>query len=467
MKIKNRVFPYFLIAALVLVPAAGFAEDAVLIDPDTAVALALRSNLGIESEQLGLEVKRLAKDTVHNYFYPTVRAEVALSRANEGPATVNTLIPFEQDTASGYFDKVLPYSYTPKHTFGLGASISASLPLSISMIHGIRLVKQEYEAGLISLETARKKLTLDVKKTFYNLLVLEERIKLVEQNLAAAVTRYNQAEANYKSGLVDEYTLLSAQVAVESLKPVIEEARNGYRTVLLSFKMLMGLDFDREIRLSGSIEPETLKFDPKELSSRFLADRLDIQGLILAGKTKENFEKLQKSNLYPTLSLMYSLDPTFQGDPFGDSWFGGDWKQRTGMLRIAVGVGLDPLLPDSKVRNEIRNAEIDREKVKVQLAQALQAAELEVRRIVMGLEKSEKTIKVLELNVRLAEKANSMGQEAYRAGLKDYSQIETTEVNLQQAKLDLLFERYNYLMGLLDLEHALNTNLEKIQGKGK
>jgi outer membrane protein TolC len=463
--IGHRVLPYLFLALAAFTPPAVFAEDPVHIDPETAVALALRSNLGIESEQLGLEVKRLAKDTVHNYFYPTLRAEIGLSRLNEGPATVSTLIPDPTSALpGGVFDRVLPYSITPKHNFSLGASITASLPLSLSMIHGIRLVKQEYESGLISLETARRKLALDVKKTFYNLLVLEERIKLVEQNLAAAETRYKQAEANFKSGLVDEYTLLSAQVAVESIKPVIEEARNGYSTVLLSFKMLLGLDFDQKIRLSGSIDPATLKFDPKELSSRYLANRMDIQGLVLAGKITENVVKLRQSYLYPTLSLMYSMDPAFQGDPFGDSWIGGDWKQRSGMLRIAVGMGLDSFLPDSKTKNDIRIAEIDREKVRVQLAGVLQAAEFEVRRLVMALEKSENTMKVLELNVRLAEKANRMGQEAYRAGLKDYSQIETTEVNLQQAKLDLLFEKYNYLTGLLDLEHALNTSLDKIQG---
>ncbi len=441
----------FLFAAVPNLPG----QDAVAIDAESAVALALRSNLGIEAEGLSLDLKRLAKDTVHNVFYPQIAAGVALSRTNEAPSPVPVPLPGPPPT--------LGFT-TPPHTFGLGTSLSATLPLSLSMIHEIRRVRQDYEAGLLALETARGKLALAVRKSFYNLLVLEERIKLVQQNLAAATTRYNQALANFRSGLVDEYTLLAAQVAMETIRPAIEEARSGYRTALLAFKMDLGLEYDREVRLSGKVEPETYTFDAKSLAARFLQRNPDVRSLVLAGQAAENRIKLQNSYLYPALTLMYSLDPTFSGDPFADSWLDGDWSQRSGMLRIGVSVGLDVFLPDSKARNEIRKAEIDRETVRVRLAQALRGTELEIRRIVMNLEKSEKKIGALELNVRLADKANRMGQEAYNAGLKEYSQIETTELALQEARLNLLREKYNYLAGLLELEYTLNTTLETLHG---
>ncbi|GAB4371524.1 MAG: TolC family protein [Spirochaetales bacterium] len=447
-------------------------REPLTIDVETAVALALRANLGIEAEQLSLEVKRNTKDTMYNVFYPKISASVRLSRLNEGPSSVSTVIPDptggSTSTSLGTaYERVIPYTYTPPHRFSLGTNISASLTLSYSMLHGIRLTEMDYEAGRINLEKARRKVELDVKKTFYNLLVIEESIHLAEQNYQAAVTRFKQAEANYQNGLVDQYTMLSAQVAMESLKPVIAEIRNGYETLLLSFKMLLGIDLDTPVRLSGSIEPVIRSFDAKELASRFLSNRLDIQSLVLAQKITEESWKLEKSNLFPVLTLMYSMDPTFQGDPFGDLWFDKSWKQQSGMFSLSVSVSLDNLIPHSAQQNRIYNASIEKEKIRVQLAQALQGAELEIRRIVLGLEKSAKQIEVLKLNVELAEKANQMGQEAYRAGLKDYSQIETTEVNLQEARVNLLKEKFNYLSGLLDLENALNTSLETIRGLGK
>ncbi|MBP7494427.1 MAG: TolC family protein, partial [Spirochaetales bacterium] len=174
--------------------------------------------------------------------------------------------------------------------------------------------------------------------------------------------------------------------------------------------------------------------------------------------------KLERSNLLPVLSFLYTVDPTFSGDPFKDSWFDKDWNQRSGMFGITVSISLDNFIPGSSQQNKIYNAQMEQEKVGVQLAQALQAADLEIRKTVMGLEKSARSIEALKLNVELAEQANQMGQEAYRAGLKDYSQIETTEVNLQEAKVNLLKEKYNYLAGLLDLEYALNTSIETLKG---
>ncbi|MFQ3620701.1 MAG: TolC family protein [Spirochaetales bacterium] len=467
------VFPAFL-SFLFALPLEAQSEkqdpqSEVVIDVDTALALALRANLGIESEKLNLDIKRNAKDTMYNVFYPKINASVRLSRLNQGPSSVSTLIPDPTSPAGTFnglpvYDRVIPVTITPPHRFSLGTSISASIAFSYSLIHGMRLTEMDYEAGRINLEKARKKVEIDVKKTFYNLLVIDESIRLAEQNYQATLTRYNQAKANYESGLIDQYSLLAAEVAKESLRPVIVEIQNAYQTLLLSFKLLLGIDLDTPIKLSGSIDPIIEQFDIRELTSRFLTNRLDIQSLLLARRITDEVWKLEKSALLPVLTLMYSLDPTFQGDPFGDFWWDKSWKQQSGMFSLTLSLSLDNLIPQSAQKNRIYNADIERQKIEVQLSQVLQAAELEIRRIVLGLEKSAKSIEVLKLNVGLAEKANRMGQEAYRAGLKDYSQIEATEVSLQEARLNLLKEKYNYLSGLLELENALNTSLESIRG---
>jgi len=450
-------------ALLAFLAAPTFGEEELVLDLDTAVNLALRSNLGIEIETLGLEVKRNAKDTAYNIYYPQVTAGASFSRPNVAPSAT-TLVPDMTSIGPGpTFDRVRPYSPDLPRNY-LSAKLQAQLNLSLVQIQSIRLTVQDWEAGLLNLESAKKRLALDVKKSFFNILVLEENIRLTEQNIQAAVTRYETARGNYRNGLVDEYAMLSAQVAVESLKPVLEEIRNGYKTALLSFKMTIGLDFDKSIKLKGSIEPEISRFDAKELAGRFMDGRLDVRSLVLAGKIAETQEKQSRASLYPTLSLIFSMDPTLQGDPLKDSWTK-DWEQQSGAFVLGLNLSLDNFIPGSAAENRIRNAAIAREQNRVRLAQALQAAELEIRRIVMALEKSRNSMEVLKLNIELADKANRMGQEAYKAGLKEYSQIETTEVNLQEAKFNLLKEKLNYLTGLLDLENALNATIDTIKGR--
>ena len=71
--------------ALAAFAAAAFGEEELLIDTDTAVNLALRSNLGLEADTLGLEVKRNAKDSAYNTYYPQLTASANFSRPNKAP----------------------------------------------------------------------------------------------------------------------------------------------------------------------------------------------------------------------------------------------------------------------------------------------------------------------------------------------------------------------------------------------
>ena len=85
--------PLALIGLLCGAIAPLAAQSPAVIDPESAVALALRSNLGIETEELSLELKRITKDTVYNVLYPQIRAEASLSRMNPGPETLRGLLP--------------------------------------------------------------------------------------------------------------------------------------------------------------------------------------------------------------------------------------------------------------------------------------------------------------------------------------------------------------------------------------
>jgi hypothetical protein len=42
--------------------------------------------------------------------------------------------------------------------------------------------------------------------------------------------------------------------------------------------------------------------------------------------------------------------------------------------------------------------------------------------------------------------------------------VEDAYATLQEAKINMLEERYNYLIGLFDLEYALNTSADQLTG---
>ena len=88
---------------------------------------------------------------------------------------------------------------------------------------------------------------------------------------------------------------------------------------------------------------------------------------------------------------------------------------------------------------------------------------MEIKTLVMQLNKSMEQLETLILNIDLAHEAYRLSQEAYDAGSKELLEVKDAERDLNTAKLEVLKEKYNYITGLLDLEYALNATLEQIK----
>lgn len=81
----------------------------------------------------------------------------------------------------------------------------------------------------------------------------------------------------------------------------------------------------------------------------------------------------------------------------------------------------------------------------------------EIETIVLTLDKSLRILEVLEKNVALAQKTYDLTEQEYNAGIVELLEVEEVNDDLQEAKLNIIEESYNYLSGLFDLEYALNT----------
>ncbi len=428
-------------AALFAVAAAVVRAERVTVD--RAVELATANNLGLAAERVGVETKKLVRDTAWNAFVPVVSVGTSLSRPNEDP----------NDAAPGLD---LPRWY-------LGLSLSATLPLNTALRNGIQATVIDYQSGRLSLETAEKQLARDVRKSFYNLLLMQQNIEIMQQSIAAADRRYAQARANYQAGLVPEYAVLSAQVALENLKPAIEALRNGYEAALGGLRLTLGLDRKTPLELDGSIEIAPSVVDADRLIDTRLPQRLDIRSLDLAISALRNAREASvNQKLAPTLTFVLTMDPTYQNDPWASGWLSdldANWSQRTGAFVISLTMPVDGLLPSSRTRVDIAKIDSQIRQTELRRAQAVRGAEVEIETLVRSLDKARTSITTLELNVGLADRAYRLAEEAYNAGGRELLEVQNAELELNKARLEVLKARYDYITGLLDLEYAANETL--------
>ncbi|MCF7953734.1 MAG: TolC family protein [Spirochaetales bacterium] len=415
--------------------------DKIAVDVDEAVGLALKYNLSLKSEQLELVKKRRAMSTVWNNFIPTVQVSSSLIRGNVAPAGA-------------------PPNMSP---WNAAAGINFDLMLNLALFDGITSTKLDYASGLISYEQAKQKLERDVRKSFYNLVLMQENRELFLQQISAAEDRYEQAEINYDNGLVPELSVLSARVAWENLKPALEAMDLGYQQAIAGFKMTLGLAQSTELEIDGSIEADPVELEAEPLIDEYLAGRLDLKSMLYGIKSIETAKtSTMKRAFTPNLMLSWNADPGLR-DPFDTNWFDLDnWNQQSGMFRLTVAMNLEGLLPNSKMRVSLAELEEQKQSLQLGLMQAIEGAEMEISSLVRSLNKSRSSMESLRLNVDMAERAYLLSEEAYNAGSRELLEVQNAEIELNKAQYELLKEKYNYVTGLLDLEYALNTSLEQI-----
>jgi outer membrane protein TolC len=445
-KPRTGRLPPFLVLFL-LCGAAAFGQDPVRLTPDDAVDLAIKNNLSLESARANLDIKKRKSDLVWNEFLPTVGVQGTLMRDNW--ATTNqgvnlfTLQPYSMELPQWHVNGVF----------------SASYNFSFALVKGIETIKLDYQAGLMGLEKARLQMERDVRKTYNQILLLQKNAELLRESFANAERRAATAEANYHAGLAPRLTWLQAQVSAENMKPTINETENGLKSLLANFAMTLGLPYDTRFELIPIEERDFyIPLDVAELISKAASGKPDILELQSQIRYLTSARKAQAIRLHtPYLNLSWSLSSTFTQDPFKESWFTADNWNKGGNFSITLGMSLNSLFPFTKEGQGLKDMDANAQSMNIGLAQAIRGTELEVYTKVNSLEKTRTTAEAQRLTVEMAEQSYRLTEEAYRAGLQDFLEVQNAEFSLSQAKLQLLTQQFNYLSDLIDLEYAVGV----------
>ncbi|MFP3089621.1 TolC family protein [Treponema sp. TIM-1] len=454
-KHKKPFAPPALVCFFLIFPGLAFGQDQPppgvrVISPDEAVELAVKNNLGLESVRIGTGTQKRASDLSWNQFIPSITLGGSVSRDNKASTTT---IP------------ALPPIVVENPRWHIAGSVQASLNLNAAMFERLRTLRLNYEGGLIGYEKARAQLERDVRKAYYQILLIQENIALLRQSYAAAERQVTMAQANYRAGLVPELTVLQARVSMENLKPTIDQAEHGLNLNMVSLANYLGLPLDTRFELIP-VENDTvfIPLDTAKLISKAASGKPDILELKHQLLTLESSRRAQILSLTPSLTLSWNSNQIFIQDPWKDDWGNKDFWQQSGSLTLSLGVQLHSLIPFSTNFQAIKDLDDSIKSAHIGLAQAIRGTELEIYSTVMSLEQARSTVEALTLTVDLAERTYRLTEEAYQAGLREVLEVQNAELELRRARIGVLEQNFNYLQGLIDLEYAMGVPFGTLSG---
>lgn len=431
-------------------------NEKLILTVEDAVSYALKNNQSLKSAAIDLEIKKRANSYSWNTFLPSAGVSGTAARTNDYGGTaaamsqlVSSLNPNTEPQTD--FD-------SEEDRWAVVGKVGVSWAFNMAMVSQIQIAKKQYEAGLISYDTSCTKMEMNIRKLFYGLLIQQENLKINKEGLANAKARYEQAEINYRNGLTPELQVLNSQVTYENKKPSVLKAENQLNQSFDTFAFLLGLPFGTKIELQGDINPKTISVDADSLVKDYVASSNEILSMkktIEIAKLGLNAKKL--SIYTPSLAVNYSYSPLLMN---AGEWYSGDDIYDSGSLSLTIAFS-DALswLPWSSAYQGIKDLKQQIAQAELGYEQLVNNAEVEIHKLVDNLEVAKVNIKSMEANVALAQKAYSSTLKAFNNGTQEWLSVRESDASLQQARLGLMNEKFNYISAILDLEEKLNKKL--------
>jgi outer membrane protein TolC len=328
--------------------------------------------------------------------------------------------------------------------------------LSPAIFANINQTRQEYEAGRLNYAAARQELEFQVRRLYYQILLLKANAELAELNIESARSRHEQTIALQRVGRASNLDELSAQLDLQTQASNAQNALAAYDNALDSLKYFLMIPMDETIHLLGDIQNFIREnYNP---ATGVSSESMQMSVLRQSINVIEAQRRAAQLRSYaPSLNLSWNAAPLYMNqypDPLGDPVR--EWRDSNSQFSVSFSFRLDNYLPWSSAREQIDSLNDTVVKQQSQLAETAINHQNTVQKLLRDITRSEETIENLRLNVTLAEETLRMYTESYMSGALDLQTLYSTRDNLRTAQNRLLSEQLTLLSTILDLEKELN-----------
>jgi outer membrane protein len=206
-----------------------------------------------------------------------------------------------------------PIKYT--NTFGLQMS---QLLYSGTFLVGLQAVKTFKELSQRSLTRSKIETNINVTKAYYQALVSNEQVKLLDANIAQLKQTLDQTTQQNKQGFVEKIDVDRLAVQYNNL---VTTHDNVQRSLILGYQMLkfqMGMPVDQDLTLTDKLSDVNIEGQTAQnaVDTSFYHNRIEYK-LLETNITLNQLEvKSKKANFQPTVAFTAGFANVFQENHF-------------------------------------------------------------------------------------------------------------------------------------------------------
>jgi len=291
----------------------------------------------------------------------------------------------------------------------------------------------------------------NVSKAFYDVLATEQQIKVANENIVRLEKSLKDARAQYDAGVVDKTDYKRATIALNNSKvskKINEEAKKaklGYLKSLMNYPEAGSLNIVYDsLQLENEIVLDTLQ-------TLDYSKRIEYQALQTLLRLQQANVKYNKWSYLPSLSADGAYNSTFLNNEFS-KLYNQAYPNSYAGLTLAF-----PVFQGGKRKYDTRQAELQLKRMDLELVSIKNSMNTEYSAALANYKASLANYFALKENVWLAQEVYDVIELQYRAGVKTYLEVITSETDLRTAKINYFNSLYEVLSNKIDVQKSLGN----------
>jgi outer membrane protein TolC len=332
--------------------------------------------------------------------------------------------------------------------------------------HSLRRSHKACSIAKKELLSIKKDVKFDVIKSYFDVILAREMVKLRESSLAVLRRNLKDVERLYQTGSVPRFELLQARVRVKSTEPKLLEARNELRKALDMFNFHLGEDENRyTTRKYEEVLDRVREPAGREVRERLIDTAIRNRPEVLQLQLREEELNqarwgLRSSYIWPTFTVSGSYGMTYRDGTYGMNTVK-EWDDNW-QVRVAATYRWGTLIPIHRERNEERKQKLRMGETRERIDQIKRRTSILVRSSYGDLASSYETIQSQKQNVQTAEEGLRIARESYRNGVIKNADLLDAELSLREARSGFIQALYRYYVNRAKLERHTGTDIDNL-----
>ncbi len=391
-----------------------------------------------------IQIALLKQPSILAAFYT-----VEVNRSRIGEAQSNY---YPQIGASGGYTRIKPIFETVSGGFINSPSAfdqyTSSLTLSQNIYDfgktssQVKIQKFNFDSAGSDLETSKEQIVLNVRQTYYSVIQAARNRAVAEEAVGQYQQHLEQSRGFYEVGTKPRYDVITAEVNLSNAKLNLITADNALKIARVNLNNAIGVSNAPAYTIE-----DTLTFNKYEITldgalSRAMANRPDIQSLVLRRKAAEENVSFARTGYYPALTgnAAYNWEGTRL--PLESGWNAG----------IAITV---PIFSGFLTKHQVAEAESNLNVALANEAVVRQNVVLDVQQSYLNLKQAEDSIATAGLAVQQATENLDIANGRYAAGVGNPIEVTDAQVTYSNAKLAYIQALTNYNVAHASLLKAM------------